>query len=190
MPKKGEYVTFKNFERKIKSSFMIYADFNSNLVPEDNGKQNPNESYTNKYQKHVVCSNGYKLQCVDYKFSKTFKSYLAEDTLYNFISGMIEESKNCSDVMKKHFNKELVMTKKDNEDFENLTRCWICDTDYIDNGVKVRDHCHITGKYRGYAHRDCNINVKLNHKIPVVFHNLKIVIHFLLCKNCANSILK
>ena len=50
MPKKGEYVKFKNFEKKIKSSFMIYADFKNILVPGDNGKQNPNESYTNKYQ--------------------------------------------------------------------------------------------------------------------------------------------
>ena len=39
--------------------------------------------------------------------------------------------------------------------------------------VKVRDHCHIIGKYRGSAYRDCNINAKLNHKIPVVFLNLK-----------------
>ena len=46
MPKKGEYIKFKNFERKIKSPFMIYADFESNLVPEDSGKQNPNVSYT------------------------------------------------------------------------------------------------------------------------------------------------
>ena len=37
----------------------------------------------------------------------------------------------------------------------------------------VRDHRHITGKYRGLAHRDCIINVKVNPKIPVVFHNLK-----------------
>ena len=65
------------------------------------------------------------------------------------------------------------MTIEDNEDFKNSTKCWICDNDYIDNDVKVRDHCHITGKKRGYAHRDCNINVKLNPKIPVVFHNLK-----------------
>ena len=49
MPKKGEYVKFKNFERKIKSPFMIYADFESILVPEDNGKQNLKEFYTNKY---------------------------------------------------------------------------------------------------------------------------------------------
>ena len=45
---------------------------------------------------------------------------------------------------------------------------------YADNDVKVKDHCHITGKYRGSAHRDCNINLKLNHKIPAAFHNLKI----------------
>ena len=48
--------------------------------------------------------------------------------------------------MKNHFNKELVMTKKDHEDFENSTKCWTCDNDYIDGDVKGRDHCHITGK--------------------------------------------
>ena len=39
MPKKGSYVKFKNYERKIKSSFIIYADFESILLPENNGKQ-------------------------------------------------------------------------------------------------------------------------------------------------------
>ena len=63
------------------------------------------------------------------------------------------------------------MTRKDNEDFENSTKYWICDV-YFNGDLKVRDHCYITGKYRGSAHRDCNINVKSNHKIPV-FHNLK-----------------
>ena len=53
-------------------------------------------------------------------------------------------------------------------------KCWTCDNVYIDNDVKVRDHSQITGKYRGSAHRDCNINLKLNHNIPVVFYNLKI----------------
>ena len=48
--------------------------------------------------------------------------------------------------MKNHFNKELVMTKKDNKDFENLIKYCICDDDYIDGGAKVRDHCHITGR--------------------------------------------
>ena len=71
MSKKGEYIQFKNFGRKIKSPFMIYVDFESILVPEDNGKQNPNESYTNKFQKHVACGYGYKLVCVDRVYSRT-----------------------------------------------------------------------------------------------------------------------
>ena len=59
MPKKGKYIKFRNYERKIKSSFTIYANFENILVPEGNGKQNPEEisktlSYTNKYQKHIA----------------------------------------------------------------------------------------------------------------------------------------
>ena len=84
MPKEAEYVKFKNFKRKIKPSFLIYANFESILVPEDNGKQNPNDFYTNKYQNMlllvVMVINQYvfvknlvkliiKLACVDCKFS-------------------------------------------------------------------------------------------------------------------------
>ena len=61
MPQKGQYIKFKNFEKKIKSAFMIYADFESILVPEDNGKQNPNESYAKKYEEHIACNYDYKL---------------------------------------------------------------------------------------------------------------------------------
>ena len=82
---------------------------------------------------------------------------------------MIEESEYCSDVVKKHFNKELVMTK---EDMKILRTLLNVGSDYIDTDVKVRDHCHITGNYRGFPHEDCNINVKLNHKITAIFHNL------------------
>ena len=46
----------KFFERKLKSAFMIYADFKSILLPEDDGAKNANGSYINKYQKHAGCS--------------------------------------------------------------------------------------------------------------------------------------
>ena len=61
------------------------------------------------------------------------------------------------------------MTKKYYEDFENSTKYWICDNDYVDDDVKVIDHCHIIEKYRAFANRDCIIKFKLNHKISVVF---------------------
>ena len=84
--------------------------------------------------------------------------------------------------MIEHFKEELVMTKED-EDFENPTKCWIYDSDYVDDDddddVKVRDYCHDTDrgyiefikrKYNiGSAHRDCRINVKLDHKILSYF---------------------
>ena len=82
---------------------------------------------------------------------------------------MITESKYCSDVMKNHFNKGLVITKKDNENLMNSAKCWICENDYVDGNVKVRDHCIVTGRYTDYVHS----HFKLNHKNPVVFHNLK-----------------
>ena len=99
MPKKGKYVKFKNYERKIKSVFIIYTDFELILVPEDNGQKNPKESYANEYQKHSAYSYGYKLECADDKFPKPFKTCLGTDAVYNFINNMIEEIKYCSEVM-------------------------------------------------------------------------------------------
>ena len=74
IPKKGDYVKLKNHDRKIKLPFMTYADFQSILVPENNGKQNPKESYKNKYQKFIACSYRCKLVHVDDNFSEPFKT--------------------------------------------------------------------------------------------------------------------
>ena len=67
-------------------SLIIY--FGSILVPENNGKQSPNESYTKEYQKHVACSYCYKLVCVDDKYIRPFNTHLGEDSVYNFISSI------------------------------------------------------------------------------------------------------
>ena len=53
----------------------------------------------------------------------SFESYLSKDAVYNFIIRVVEERKYCNDVTKKTFNKELVMTKDDNEKFENSAIC-------------------------------------------------------------------
>ena len=65
--------------------------------------------------------------------------------------------------MKKHFNKELVMTKENNENFESSTKCWIFYNAFRKGYVKVKDRCHVIGKYRGATYRDCNIKIILNH---------------------------
>lgn len=48
--------------------------------------------------------------------------------------------------------------------------CSICVKSFEDE--KVRDHCHLTGKFRGAAHKSCNLNYKIPKFIPVIFHNL------------------
>ena len=75
MAKNGEYVKFKNFERTLKSLFIIYADFENNLVPEDSGIRNPRRSYTNQYKKHVVSSYGYKLVLLMITLVKIYQFY-------------------------------------------------------------------------------------------------------------------
>ena len=77
--------------------------------------------------------------------------------------------------MKKHFKEEHVMTKEENEEFKNSTKYWICDNDYIDNDVKLRDLCRSTGKYRGSAHRNCDINFKINHKIHLKSYDFQLI---------------
>ena len=84
---------------------------------------------------------------------------------------MTEERRYCSDVIEKVSSKELVITKEENGNFKNYTKCWISDNDCIDNDVKLGDYCHITRICRALVHRNCNINLKVSNKILVVFHN-------------------
>ena len=83
------------------------------------------------------------------------------------------EYKYCKKIMKKHFNKNLIMSEKEEHLFQESNSYWICGN-LIDHGdEKVRDHCQLTGKFRGKAHRSSNINFHLTKKVPVIFHNLR-----------------
>ena len=65
------------------------------------------------------------------------------------------------------------MTEKEEEQFQSSNTCWIFEKLIEDDNEKVRDHCHITGKFRGAAHWICNINPQWTKNVPVIFHNLR-----------------
>ena len=92
---------------------------------------------------------------------------------YEFIKSILEEHKYCSKIMKEHFNKNLIMTEKEEYLFQQSNNCWICKKLIDDDDEKVRDHCHITSKFRGAAHWDGNINFQLTKKVHAIFHNLR-----------------
>ena len=75
--------------------------------------------------------------------------------------------------MKKHFNKNLIISEEEEDLFQESNNCWICEKRIDNDDEKVRDHCHVTGKFRGAAHWSCNINFQLTKKAPIIFRNLK-----------------
>ena len=104
--------------------------------------------------------------CIDDKYSKGLVLYRGKNVVFKFIEMNLREYSYCEKVMKKYFWKNLVMTAEQNEEFERTNICWICGK-LIDFDEKVRDHCHITGKYRGAA------NLKISKNVPMIFHNPK-----------------
>ena len=162
-------IKFENYFKQIPVPFKIYADFECNLK---NVKCNEG-SYTEKYQEHLPCSFAYKVVCIDNRFAKPTVIYRGEIAAYEFINEILEEYKYCKKIMKKCFNKNLIMAEEEEHLFQKSNNCWICKK-YINNDEeKVRDHCHVTGKFRGAAHESCKLNLKLTKKVPVIFHNLR-----------------
>ena len=98
------------------------------------------------------------------KFKKADKCHICEEKFLFSISNCCYSCKlEICEIGKKQFSKfkQIVLNCKEcKEKFEMETK-------------KVRDHCHITGKYRGAAHVKCNLNFQITDKIPVIFHNLR-----------------
>ena len=68
------------------------------------------------------------------------------------------------------------MSEKEEHLFQQSNSCWICKKLIDNDEEKVRDHCHVTGKFRGAAHWNCNINFQLTKKVPAIFHNSRSLI--------------
>ena len=180
MPEAGSKIYFKNHQKMLPVPFAIYADFEAITEKIDNCLPPDGQSYTSTYQSHKACGYGYKLVCrYDKRYSKPVEIYRGEDCIEKFIMKMLSEVKDCQRIVSEQFQKPLVMTEKNERYFQNSTKCHICGRKFNEqkpSKQKVRDHCHITGKYRGAAHSDCNLKWAISAeklKIPVIFHNLK-----------------
>ena len=180
MPQPGSKVFFYQHQKQLPVPFVIYADFEAITEKIDSCSPPQHKSYTQSYQKHKPSGFGYKVVChYDQKYSKPAVIYRGENVIEKFIQHLFREVKDCQKIITERAKRRLVMTKKDEEDFQNAKKCWICQRQYKpDEGenIPVRDHCHITGKYRGSAHKKCNFRLQISAekiKIPVVFHNLK-----------------
>ena len=91
-----------------------------------------------------------------------------EDVAQVFVNMLEENVKSIYERFDKP--KKMIFGAKERVEFDDATECWICHGEL--GGDRVRDHCHLTGKYRGAAHNKCNLQYRKPEFIPVVFHNL------------------
>ncbi len=93
----------------------------------------------------------------------------------HFVQTLKEERQNLSQILKERLDKfkNHDLSLKEEKEFQNANDCHIYKKkkEFIKCDVKVRDHCHVTGKLRGAAHQTCNLRIRTSLKIPVFFHN-------------------
>ena len=131
--KQGENILkFNSFHKQLPVSFVIYADFEAITKKVQSCKQNEEmekdkdrRSYTEAYQTNEDCGYGYKvICCYDDKYGKYTCIYRSENAVYKFMENMLEEVKYCRTVIKKHFNKPLVMTEVDEQNYGWVSHLW------------------------------------------------------------------
>ena len=134
---------------------------------------NPDKSYTTQYQKHIPSGFRYHKKCFDDTLYSqqpvTFVKEFNDDDFAQIFIEILE--KNIKEIYKKFkFPKSMIMTMHDTLVYDNSTLCHICNEELYND--RVRDHCHLSDKFRGAAHEVCNLKYKVPKLFPVVFHNL------------------
>ena len=174
MPEEGKNVLkFKHFYKQQKFPFVIYTDFEAiiNKIEKDpNAKANKENT-----QLHEACSYCYIVVRNDSKTEKPV-TYRGPNAAEHFLKSLMKEQEKILKILPDPI--KLNMSENDNKKFKNVKICYICEKSLIVNKKRdaVRDHCHITGKFRGAVHNECDLKLKAPPyitQIPVVCHNLK-----------------
>ena len=187
-------IYFKNHYKKQRVPFVVYADFECFTEKIDTCQPDDGKSFTNQYQRHKPSGFSYLIKCsYGNLFSPKLVKYTAESPNDNvpqlFIESLEKDIKEIYNRFK--IPKKMVMTWDDKIDYHNATHCHICEEELEEtddkNYRRVRDHCHLTGKFRGAAHSMCNLKYRLPKFYPVIFHNLSGYDSHLFIKNIGKS---
>ena len=182
-------LSFNNYNKSMRVPFVVYADFEAFTQKLDDDKpRDNNSSYTAQYEKHSPSGFCYYIKCsfdesYDQKVMYTKRSE-DEDVSQIFVERLEYDIRRLYHRYYK-FPKKMFLTEEDLDKFDKATKCHICDKPLGKD--RVRDHCHLTGKFRGAAHNGCNINYKIPKFFPVIFHNLSGYDSHLFIKNLGTT---
>ena len=173
---------FRATKKQLRAPFICYADFECTLDPIGEGDQQgsskieaPLDGQT-KYQEHRPASFAYKILSDVEEYEHEMVLYSGEDAADIFLSRLQED---VEEIFAEYIEEPVQMNELTDEEqsaFESATSCHICGKGGVADDPFVRDHCHVSGAYRGPAHNSCNLAYALQPsqwKIPVVLHNCK-----------------
>ena len=172
MPTKdSNTIKYNQGEKSIKLTFVIYADLECLLEKMSTCINNPNESSTTKISKHVPSGYSIFTHCSFDESKNKLNYYRGKDCMKKFSKDLREHASKIIN----YKNKKMIPLTTEEKLYHNKQKiCYIYKKEFNNNdkkNYKVRDHCHYTGKYRGAAHKICNIRYKVPKEIPVVFYN-------------------
>ncbi|XP_065639695.1 uncharacterized protein LOC136072408 [Hydra vulgaris] len=167
-------IEFNHFKKSMRVPFVVYADFESFIKPINTCTPNPNKSYTKQYQRHTPSSFSYYIKCFDESEYKSKPIIFAaksekDDVAQKFVDMLQADIKKIYNNYLR-FLKKMKFTTEDKNNFNNAEKCHICEEELKED--RVRNHCQITGKYRGAAHKDYNLQFKIPKFIPFFFYNI------------------
>ncbi|XP_026824426.1 uncharacterized protein LOC113561716 [Ooceraea biroi] len=157
-----KWLQFENYNRKERMPFVVYADLECVLQKTDDPKL---------YQRHQVCSIGYYVRCSYDETLSVYRSRRDTDCI-GWFAEQLQELTHCVKAILSRNIPMIELTRDERVKFDSATHCHICEKPFTPDDTQVRDHCHLTGRYRGLAHSNCNFNYQDTYTIPIVFHNL------------------
>lgn len=172
MPEEGKNkLSFQNYHKQMPAPYIIYADLEALVNKIEGPELNPTKSNTQRTQQHEACSYCYIVVRCDGQTGPPVE-YRGPNAAEHLLQALQTEERRIKRVLANP--KAMRMTREDLRAHRTANICHVCEKPL--NGDSVRDHCHVTGKYRGAAHTACNLKLRLNPKtttIPVAFHNLR-----------------
>jgi hypothetical protein len=170
-----KWVMFVNHQKQMKVPFVAALDIES-LLKQYNYVKN-NQSY---YQKHEALAVGYIIYCSNpelyfkpkYEYFDLLKYKSEENLIKGVLNKLIYDTSVIYSIYFANPRKMIELTDEEIKKYNSAKTCHICEKEFTHNDFKVQDHCHLTGYFRGAAHKSCNLNYKLSNFLPVFVHNL------------------
>ena len=174
LPKDSKY-SFQRFDAEESLVVVCYSDIESYIAPK-----------TKQHCPHVIGMYPMWHEHFTQKRDEAaMRTWAGERCLQNYLAYLDRFVRELDAEIQSLTDQALILSPEEQHAFDRATHCPRCSVAFAQKWKcrKARDHCHITGKYRGLLCNLCNTRLRLKRNIlPVVFHNFKGYDGHLICK--------